>query len=73
MQFMVAGNFTFNEVSLSGGAIYADESSTTVTADQYNHTVNEAAIGNCFVKFPSTLFHQVYMWLQTPKLINSWK
>ena len=53
MGHLVVGNFTFNEARFSGGAIYADESSTTITAEQYNHTYAQVALGNCFIQLPS--------------------
>ena len=47
-------NFSYNEVRFAGGAVYADESSTTVTADMYNHTLGTGANGACFIRFPQS-------------------
>ena len=46
--------FSYNEVRFAGGAVYADESSTTVTADMYNHTLGTGANGACFIRFPQS-------------------
>lgn len=35
----------------TGGAVYADEESTTVTAVQYNHTLSAKVQGLCFMEF----------------------
>ncbi len=52
MNDLINGSFIFNQALFSGGAIYADESSTTITADQYNHT-SDITLGSCFIRFPS--------------------
>ncbi len=57
MSDLSTGNFSFNEALFSGGALYADQSSTTITADQYNHTQAQVALGSCFIQFPSTFEH----------------
>lgn len=46
--------FSYNEARFAGGAVYADESSTTVTADMYNHTLGTGANGACFIRFPQS-------------------
>lgn len=51
----MTGMFLSNYATFSGGAIYADESSTTVTAIEYNHTLASNVLGSCFIQFPSAL------------------
>ena len=51
--------FTNNEARFAGGAVYADESSTTVPADVYNHTLGTGANGACFIRFPRNFGGQV--------------
>ena len=45
------GVFQFNEVIYAGGAVYADEDSTTVTSNEYNHTLSSNVLGVCFMEF----------------------
>ena len=48
---MTYAEFQFNSARFSGGAVYADESSTTVTANEYNHTLSANVLGICFMEF----------------------
>ena len=52
---VVEATFSFNEAQFTGGAIYADAASTTVTADLYNHTLAGGVVGFCFIQFPNKL------------------
>ena len=47
--------FSYNEARFTGGAIYADAASTTITADLYNHTLAGGVVGFCFIQFPNRL------------------
>lgn len=40
--------FRFNNATLSGGAIYADESSSSLSQNEYNHTRAQNRFGFCF-------------------------
>lgn len=40
--------FRFNNATLSGGAIYADESSSSFSRNEYNHTRAQNRFGFCF-------------------------
>ena len=43
--------FRGNTAVVSGGAIFGDESSTSFTANEYNHSVAENRFGFCFTIF----------------------
>ena len=51
MSEVVIATFARNRATFSGGAIYADESSTSITADEYNHTLAQNRFGLCFAVF----------------------
>ena len=51
MTGVVSAVFAYNNATFSGGAIYADESSTSITADEYNHTLAQNRFGLCFALF----------------------
>ena len=46
-----SATFAYNNATFGGGAIYADESSTSITADEYNHTLAQSRFGFCFALF----------------------
>jgi predicted outer membrane repeat protein len=62
VDFLYVENFTFssNTAMSFGGAIYADSSSSTVTADVYNHSLAAGSLGNCFILFPSSKESLIY-------------
>ena len=43
--------FCNNTAVIGGGAIFGDQSSTAVTANEYNHSVAENRFGSCFMTF----------------------
>ena len=43
--------FKGNRAVVSGGAIFADKSSTSFTANEYNHSLAENRFGFCFATF----------------------
>lgn len=43
--------FRHNMAVVSGGAVFGDESSTSFTANEYNHSLAENRFGFCFASF----------------------
>lgn len=43
--------FLQNKAIASGGAIYADDASTSLSAVEYNHTLAETRFNLCFARF----------------------
>ena len=48
---MTAGYFLNNRALYQGGAIFADTSSTSHLAVEYNHTLAQGLFGQCFILF----------------------
>lgn len=51
MSEVTAGYFLNNQALFTGGAIYADISSTTHLASEFNHTVAQKIFGGCYLLF----------------------
>ena len=51
MTDVTAGYFLNNRALFQGGAIYADISSTTHLAIEFNHTVAQGIFGGCYLLF----------------------
>ena len=48
---MVEANFIENSAGYKGGAIYADQESTSLSANEYAHLFAQLLPGNCFMLF----------------------
>ncbi len=43
--------FQSNKAISSGGAIFADDESTSINVDEYNHTLADTRFNLCFARF----------------------
>ena len=48
---VVEAHFIENSAEFKGGAIYADEESTSLSANEYVHLFAQLLPGNCFILF----------------------
>ena len=70
------GNFRRNRAMFSGGAIFADDTSSSVTAIEYTHQLAENNLGPCFLQFGNEFtIAQVHMACQEVNLLqeNKWR
>jgi len=44
-------NFTLNKATFAGGAIFADDASSSISSNEYNHTLAQGRFGQCFLVF----------------------
>lgn len=51
MQRVTSAIFKGNVANQGGGAIYGDESSTSFSSNEYNHSLAENRYGFCFMTF----------------------
>ena len=55
MSEVTFANFTGNKAIFTGGAIFADDASTTLLAGEFNHSVAQARFRSCFLTFGEEL------------------
>ena len=48
---VVEAHFINNSAEYKGGAIYADQESTSLSANEYDHLFAQLLVGNCFMLF----------------------
>ena len=51
MSDVTSANFTRNKATFAGGAIFADEASTTISSNEYTHALAQRRFGRCFLMF----------------------
>lgn len=51
MSDVTSANFTRNKATFAGGAIFADEASTTISSNEYTHALAQGRFGRCFLMF----------------------
>ena len=64
-------NFTGNKAVFSGGAIYADDGSTSLSADEYNHTLAAFRFNYCFARFGNEPGNPIRVGIRTPAVIHN--
>ena len=55
MSEVTSANFARNKATFAGGAIFADDASTTISSNEYNHTLAQGLFGRCFLIFGNEL------------------